>query len=211
MLLWWMLYMFLVVTQVPCSVSQSGQGDGEDGSSDPFITLNSSLTEEMVNDQRRALEYKPDPDGCSINFKTAHRGPCGASGQQVRDWEDELTYLKEILHGNQAIVDSLTQTISSEIGELKYQEVIEESIISIKEDNLNCDKVVKKVLLELETQLEGDEARSLEGVQKVKEDYLIIEEMLHAAETTAKKLESTIQPLYSSLTKQSLKGLSGRN
>ncbi|XP_066566482.1 uncharacterized protein LOC136753983 [Amia ocellicauda] len=199
---WWVLCVVLGSSWVLRSLSQSGNGDIDVGSGDPFKSLRSNHTEELEKEPERAVRYESDISSCSVNFHTAQSRLWGSSRQEVKAWEEELKYLKEILHGNQVSMDSLIHTISTEVGELRYQEVIEESITGIKEENLNCDRVVNKVMEEFKTQLEGEEPSSAEGALKVKEEYLSIEGMLHTAETIAQKLESASQALYSSLKRQ---------
>ncbi|RXM28161.1 Neuronal acetylcholine receptor subunit alpha-2 [Acipenser ruthenus] len=138
------------------------------GSGEPFAVFYSSHTREQEKEPRKAVTLKPksSSDQCSITFHTTRQpgssSPCSARKDQRVSCEEELSYLNKIAHSNKVLMESLIYTASSEVGEEKYQEVISEAIVGIREDNLKFDGVVKKVLDEFEMQLEGD----LDGAEK---------------------------------------------
>ncbi|KAK1170420.1 hypothetical protein AOXY_G7261 [Acipenser oxyrinchus oxyrinchus] len=213
MLQCWVLCLVLGMCLVHNSLSQSGEDETEMGSGEPFAVFYSNRSREQEKEPRKAVTLEPESssDQCSITFHTTQQpvssSPCSARKDQRVSWEEELSYLNKLAHSNKVLMESLIYTASSEVGEEKYQEVISEAIVGIREDNLKFDGVVKKVLDEFEMQLEGD----LDGAQKVKEEYLIVEQMLRSTERIAKKLERASQDLYSSLTKLSDKSLSDKS
>ncbi|KAK1171185.1 hypothetical protein AOXY_G5915 [Acipenser oxyrinchus oxyrinchus] len=199
------LCLVLGMCLVPNSLSQSREDETEMGSREPLAVFYFNRTREQEREPRKAVTQ------CSITFHTTRQpgssSPCSARKDQRVSWEEELSYLKKIAHSNKVLMEILIYTASSEVGEERYQKVISEAIMGIREDNLKFDGVVKKVVDEFETQFQGH----LDGTQKVKEEYLIIEQMLHSTERIAKKLESASQDLYSSLTKHSVRSLSIHN
>ncbi|KAK6489411.1 hypothetical protein HHUSO_G6192 [Huso huso] len=207
------LCLVLGMCLVPNSLSQSREDETEMGSREPLAVFYFNRTREQEREPRKAVTLEPESssDQCSITFHTTRQpgssSPCSARKDQRVSWEEELSYLKKIAHSNKVLMESLIYTASSEVGEERYQEVVSEAIMGIREDNLKFDGVVKKVVDEFETQFQGH----LDGTQKVKEEYLIIEQMLHSTERIAKKLESASQDLYSSLTKHSVRSLSIHN
>ncbi|XP_062406901.1 uncharacterized protein si:ch211-142k18.1 [Sardina pilchardus] len=136
-------------------------------------------------------------DACTVNFHTG-----AAWARQVKAYRDEVTYLKAVQHGNQAVVENLAQYVGAEMGEQRYQDVIEENIAGVREDHGSCGGVVDKTAEELRSQLEGDSQEALAGIQKIKEESLAFEDMLRAASAIAGRLESTSKALHASLTQQ---------
>lgn len=100
-------------------------------------------------------------DACAVNFHTS-----AAWARQMKAYRDEVAYLKAIQHGNQAVVENLVQYVGAEMGEQRYQDVIEENISGIREEYSSCSGVVDKTAEELKTQLEGDSQEALAGIQK---------------------------------------------
>ncbi|XP_036405094.1 uncharacterized protein si:ch211-142k18.1 [Megalops cyprinoides] len=199
MLLHWVLGIVVGVSLVTTSLSQSG--DGEWGSGDPLLAPNHNFTG-VPRDQPADSAPQYTPDSCSMHFHT-----CPTSPRWLRAQREELSYLRAIQHGNQAVMENLIQYVSAEMGEQRYQEVIQENIAGIKEDHLTCEGIVQKITENLETQLEGEALESLAEAQKIKEESLAFEDMLRTAADIAKRLESSSQALYASFTKQLKKTL----
>ncbi|XP_048105822.1 uncharacterized protein si:ch211-142k18.1 isoform X1 [Alosa alosa] len=147
-------------------------------------------------------EGKLAEDACTVNFHTS-----AAWARQMKAYRDEVAYLKAIQHGNQAVVENLVQYVGAEMGEQRYQDVIEENIGGIREDHSSCSGVVDKTAEELRTQLEGESQEALTGIQKIKEESLAFEDMLRAASDMAGRLESTSKALHASLNQQLRKSL----
>ncbi|MGH0151610.1 UNVERIFIED_CONTAM: hypothetical protein FKN15_051618 [Acipenser sinensis] len=145
------------------------------GSGEPFAIFYSSHTREQEKEPRKAVTLEPvsSSDQCSITFHTTRQpgssSPCSARKDQRVSWEEELSYLNRIAHSNKVLMESLIYTASAEVGEEKYQEVISEAIVGIREDNLKFDGVVKKVLDEFEMQLEGD----LDGAENADGEFAV--------------------------------------
>ncbi|XP_045577133.1 uncharacterized protein si:ch211-142k18.1 isoform X2 [Salmo salar] len=84
------------------------------------------------------FHYKPEPDECSVHFSTSQ-----ASARRLKAQREELAYLKAIQHGNQAVVENLVQYIGAELGdEQRYEDVIEENIVGIREEQQSCNGVL---------------------------------------------------------------------
>eukprot|EP00063_Salmo_salar_P086850 XP_014061685.1 PREDICTED: uncharacterized protein LOC106608326 isoform X2 [Salmo salar] len=144
------------------------------------------------------FHYKPEPDECSVHFSTSQ-----ASARRLKAQREELAYLKAIQHGNQAVVENLVQYIGAELGdEQRYEDVIEENIVGIREEQQSCNGVVQKVMEDLEGQLEGDVLEALTGIRKIKEESLTFEGLFQAAADIAKGLDTLSQTLHASFTKQ---------
>ena len=105
--------------------------------------------------------YEPRPDECTVHFHTSRAG-----SRSHKDQREDLTYLKAIQHGNQAVMENLIQYVGAELGEQRYEDVIQENVVGIRDDHLSCDGLVKKVAEDLEGQLEGDVEEALAGMQK---------------------------------------------
>ncbi|KAL2082279.1 hypothetical protein ACEWY4_022097 [Coilia grayii] len=142
-----------------------------------------------------------DEDGeegeCSVNFNTSP-----AWARQMKAYRDELAYLKAIQHGNQAVVENLVQYVGAEMGDQRYQDVIEENIAGVREEYSSCSGVVDKTAEELQSQLEGNNQEALAALQKIKEESLAFADMLHTATDIAGRLESTSKALHASLGQQ---------
>lgn len=63
-------------------------------------------------------------------------------------------------------MENLVQFVGAEMGDQRYEEVIQENIVGIREDHVGCESVVTKAVEELESQLEGDAQATLAGIQK---------------------------------------------
>ncbi|XP_041725998.1 uncharacterized protein si:ch211-142k18.1 isoform X1 [Coregonus clupeaformis] len=144
------------------------------------------------------LHYEPEPDECSVHFSTSQ-----ASARRLKAQREELAYLKAIQHGNQAVVENLVQYVGAELGEgQRYEDVIEENIVGIREEQQSCNGVVQKVVEDLDGQLEGDVLEALAGILKIKEESLAFEGLLQATADIAMRLDSLSQTLHASFTKQ---------
>lgn len=162
--------------------AQSGDGEWGSGAETPGLVFTSNATtattsQEVGDDPIQIGDAGwPPPffeaislgeDGeeaegeCTVNFQTSL-----AWARQMKAYRDELTYLKAIQHGNQAVVENLVQYVGAEMGEQRYQDVIEENIGGIKEEHSSCSGVVEKTAEELQTQLAGDSQEALTGIQK---------------------------------------------
>lgn len=171
-------------------------GSGEDERPNVFFTSNATATSTTAPDSVTSQEVGDDPvqsggrrssdaswpppffeaimlggeegeedevaeDACAVNFQTS-----AAWARQMKAYRDELAYLKAIQHGNQAVVENLVQYVGADMGEQRYQDVIEENISGIREEYSSCSGVVDKTAEELKTQLEGDSQEALAGIQK---------------------------------------------
>ncbi|TMS12008.1 uncharacterized protein LOC104922449 [Larimichthys crocea] len=143
------------------------------------------------------LQYETSPDKCSVYFSTNT-----ASARRLKAQKEELAYLQAIQHGNKAVMDNLAQFVGAELGDQSYEDVIKENIIGIQEDQKSCHEVVEKAEEDLEKQLEGEASGALAGMQKIREESLAFEEMLHVAADMANRLEISSQALHASFTKQ---------
>ena len=74
--------------------------------------------------------------------------------------------MRAVQHGNQAIMENLVQYVSAEVGEQRYEAIIQENIVGIKEDHASCQEATRKALDDLEKQLEGDVMETLTATQK---------------------------------------------
>ncbi|KAJ8409157.1 hypothetical protein AAFF_G00241780 [Aldrovandia affinis] len=195
----WVLKVLFVISMVTLSLSQSG--DGEWGSGDiPHSVLTHNTTRELGDeptDSRAPPVTGSNRGSCSALFHT-----CPGPARWLRVQREELSYLRAIQHGNQAVMENLIQYVSAEMGEQRYQDLIQDNVVGIREDHLSCQGVVQKITDNLETQLEGEALETLGEAQKIKEESLAFEEMLRAAADIANKLEVSFQALRSSFTKQ---------
>ncbi|XP_043074719.1 uncharacterized protein si:ch211-142k18.1 [Puntigrus tetrazona] len=193
----------LLVMPVYC---QSGD-DGEWGSGDvsgPAVTGNSSsLVFHSVGDEPErtgpVFHSLPETEGgdCYVNFHTSQ-----VTSRRLRAFREEVTYLKALQHGNQAVMENLVQFVGAEMGDQRYEEVIQENVVGIREDHVSCESVVTKAAEELESQLEGDAQATLAGIQKIKEESLAFEEMLRTATDIATRLESSSRTLHVEMIEQ---------
>ncbi|XP_030628022.1 neuronal acetylcholine receptor subunit alpha-2-like [Chanos chanos] len=206
MWLYWTLGTLLYVATVIPAHCQSGDG-GDWGSGDELDSVlngnTSAHTIHVVGDdpagtgsrrwQDTQFQVLPqtNSDDCAVHFSTSQ-----ATSRYSRAYMEELAYLKTLQHGNQAVMENLVQFVGAEMGDQRYEEVIQENIIGIKEDHLSCDGVVKKVAEELESQLEGDILEVLAGIQKIKEESKVFAEMLRATADVASRIESSSRALH---------------
>lgn len=157
----------LLVIPVYC---QSGD-DGELGSGDvsgPVVTGNSSVSNfHTAGDEpdrtRPLLQTLPKTEGgdCYVNFHTSQ-----VMSRRLRAFREEVAYLKALQHGNQAVIENLVQFVGAEMGDQRYEEVIQENIGGIREDHVSCESVVTKAAEEMESQLQGDAQDTSSGIQK---------------------------------------------
>ncbi|XP_031656862.1 uncharacterized protein LOC109883188 isoform X2 [Oncorhynchus kisutch] len=214
----WLLVTLLWVSTItnPC-LGQSGDsgdwGSGFDVSMTTLSTNNNTSSSQEPGDYPAGSEtetreswvkilppkpvfhYNTEPDECSVHFSTSQ-----ASARRQRE---ELAYLKAIQHGNQAVVENLVQYIGAELREeQRYEDVIEENIVGIREEQQSCNSVVQKVMEDLEGQLEGDVLEALTGIRKIKEESLAFEGLFQAAADIAMRLDTLSQTLHASFTKQ---------
>ncbi|KAG5847149.1 hypothetical protein ANANG_G00122950 [Anguilla anguilla] len=203
MLLHWALGVMVAFSMVTLGVSQSG--DGEWGSGDTLDLFSTHNFTQEPRDQPLDSEAPPDTssdsDGHS-NSCSAYFHTCSTTPRWLRAQKEELSYLRAIQHGNQAVIENLIQYVSAEMGEQRYQEVILENVAGIKEDHLSCQGIVEKITDNLETQLEGEALESLAEARKIKEESSAFEDMLRTAEEIANKLETSSKALYVSFTQQ---------
>ncbi|XP_051951539.1 uncharacterized protein si:ch211-142k18.1 [Xyrauchen texanus] len=204
----------LLVMPVYC---QSGDG-GEWGSGDipgAVFTGNTSATvfHTVGDDPARtegaawtkphfqALPETKDGD-CSVSFHTSQ-----VMSRRLRAFREEVAYLKAIQHGNHAVMENLVQFVGAEMGDQRYEDLIQENIVGIKEDHISCESVVTKATEEMENQLEGDAQATLTGIQKIKEESLVFEEMLRTTADIATQMESSSRALHVELMKQLRKNM----
>ncbi|XP_041832110.1 uncharacterized protein si:ch211-142k18.1 [Melanotaenia boesemani] len=157
-----------------------------------------STTTSSLPSSSPLLHYDPRPDMCSVHFSTNTAG----SARRLKAQREEVAYLQAIQHGNKAVVENLEQFIGAELGDQCYEDVIKENIIGIQEDHKSCNEVVEKAKDDLKKQFEGDNVESLAGMQKIREEALVFEDMLRAAADIASRLESSLQTLHASFTRQ---------
>ncbi|XP_016416031.1 uncharacterized protein LOC107746370 [Sinocyclocheilus rhinocerous] len=198
----------LLVMLVYC---QSGD-DGEWGSGDvsgTAITGNSSTSVfHAVGDEpdrtRPIFQTLAETEGgdCYVNFHTSQ-----VISRRLRAFREEVAYLKALQHGNQAVMENLVQFVGAEMGDQRYEEVIQENIVGIREDHVSCESVVTKAAEELESQLEGDAQATLAGIQKIKEESLAFEEILRTTTDIATRLESSSRALHVEMIEQLRKNM----
>ncbi|KAK9956354.1 hypothetical protein ABG768_014092 [Culter alburnus] len=193
----------LLVMPVYC---QSGD-DGEWGSGDvsgPLVTGNSSASvfHAAGDEPDRTgplFQTLPETEGgdCYVNFHTSQ-----VMSRRLRAFREEVAYLKALQHGNQAVMENLVQFVGAEMGDRRYEEVIQENIVGLREDHVSCESVVTKATEEMESQLQGDTQDTSAGIQKIKEESLAFEEMLRTASAIATRLESSSRALHVEMIEQ---------
>ncbi|KAJ8356919.1 hypothetical protein SKAU_G00197130 [Synaphobranchus kaupii] len=205
MLLHSALGVMVAISMVTLGCSQSGDGEWGSGDTPHLFSIHNFTLE--PRDQ--PLDSGAPPETGSDSNSDGHSNSCSAFfhtcptvPRWLRAQKEELSYLRAIQHGNQAVMENLIQYVSAEMGEQRYQEVILENVAGIKEDHLSCQGVVQKITDNLETQLEGEALESLAEAQKIKEESLAFEDMLRTAAEIANKLEISSQALHTSFTKQ---------
>lgn len=209
----WQFWMRLMLVWISLATAAFGQsGDGEWGSGfDIFPGLmGTNDTLEAVGDEPvsaknnhlltppsppPSLQFEPQPDKCSVHFSTN----AAVSARKLEARREELDYLYAIQHGNKAVVENMEQFVGAELGDRKYEDVIKENIISIQEDHKGCNENLDKAEEELKNQLMGN---GFAGMQKLREESVVFEEMLRAAADIASRLERSSQALHVSLTRQ---------
>ncbi|XP_034999186.1 uncharacterized protein si:ch211-142k18.1 [Hippoglossus stenolepis] len=143
------------------------------------------------------LHHESQPDRCSLHFATD-----AALARRLKAERGELAYLQAIQHGNEAVMENLAQFVGAEVGDQRYEDVIEENLVGTQEEHKRCQEVVEKAEEDLEKQLEGDASDALAGMQKIREESSAFNNMLRAAADIANRLESSSQALQASFTKQ---------
>ncbi|KAJ8008673.1 hypothetical protein DPEC_G00080860 [Dallia pectoralis] len=200
----------------PC-LSQSGDagdwGSGFDVSTTTLSTiLNTSSPQEHRDElggAKRVFWVKtltsealptptPEVDKCSVRFSTSQPRSRSLTVQR-----QDLYILKDIQHGNQAEVENLVQYVGAELREeQRYEDVIKENIAGLREDHHDCDRVVQKVVQDLEAELEGDTVEVVAGKQRIRKEILVLEGLIQAAAVIATRLDISSQALHTSFTKQ---------
>ncbi|KAM4713121.1 uncharacterized protein FYW61_020245 [Anableps anableps] len=209
----WQFWMKLTLAWISLATLVFGQsGDGDWGSgfdiSPGLMATNDTL--EAVGDEPVSvknnhlltlssppplLQFEPQPDKCSVHFNTN----AAISARKLKAQREELDYLWAIQRGNKAVVENLEQFVGAELGDQTYEDVIKENIISIQEDHKGCNEDLEKAEEDLKNQLAGD---GFAGMQKVREESVVFEEMLRAAADIASRLERSSQALHVSFTQQ---------
>ncbi|CAJ1078156.1 uncharacterized protein LOC109987715 [Xyrichtys novacula] len=207
----WMPFILILVTIATPTLCQSGDwGSGFDIFSE---TLTNDTSQAAGDEPERtkdlitsaafppspspSLQYEHQPDKCSVFFNTDP-----AVARRLKAQREELAYLQAIQHGNKAVMENLEQFVGAELGDQSYEDVIKENIIGIQEDQKSCHEVVEKAEEDMEKQLEGVASGALTGMQKIREESLAFEDMLHAAAEIAKRLEVSSQSLHAAFAKQ---------
>ncbi|XP_032441302.1 uncharacterized protein LOC116734188 [Xiphophorus hellerii] len=209
----WQFWMKLILAWMSLATPIFGQsGDGDWGSGFdifPGLMATNDTLESVGDEPARvknnhlltpssaapSLQFEPQPDKCSVHFSTK----AAASAQKLKALREELDYLKTIQRGNKAVVENLEQFVGAELGDQKYEDMIKENIISIQEDHKGCNEDLEKAEEDLRKQLEGD---GFAGMEKVREESVVFEEMLRAAADIASRLERSSQTLHVSFTRQ---------
>lgn len=173
----WQFWMKLMLVWISLETAVFGQsGDGEwDSGFDIFPGLMATNdTVEAVGDEpvsarnnhlltplppSPSLQFEPQPDKCSVHFSTN----AAVSARKLKAQREELNYLCAIQHGNKAVVENLEQFVGAELGDRKYEDVIKENIISIREDHKGCNEDLEKAEEDLKNQLVGN---GFAGMQK---------------------------------------------
>lgn len=199
-----------LVTQALC---QSGDGDWGSGFGLDSTSMLTNDTFQTVGDEPMrmtniqdfissetlshspTLVYETQPDKCSVYFSTK-------TNQRLKAYQEEMSYLQAIQHGNRAVMDNLVQYVGAELGQLSYKDIIKENIIGIQEEHKSCQETVDKAEEDLKKQLEGEGLDALAGMQKIREESLAFEDMLAAAADIASRLESSAQALHASFTRK---------
>lgn len=171
----WTLGTLLFIASLISSHCQSGEeGDLGSGSMPEvmFTNASASIPQAFGDDPARPASTdwteplfqampEVEADDCSVHFNTNQ-----ATFRRLRVVRDEVDYLRALQHGNQAVVENLVQFVGAELGNQRYQEIIQENIAGIREDHASSEGVVKKAAEELENQLEGDIVQVLNRLQK---------------------------------------------
>ncbi|XP_062858579.1 uncharacterized protein si:ch211-142k18.1 [Trichomycterus rosablanca] len=207
------LLFIALLTSVHC---QSGDGgDWGSGSMAEFM-FNSSMDllpksvrddpgSPMSTDMARPLFEgisEKEAGDCSVSFYTSQ-----TLSRRLRVAREELAYLKTLQHGNQAVVENLIQFVGAEMGDRRYEEIVQENVVDVKENHASCEEMMTKATDELENQLEGDVLKAESAIQKIKEESVTFEAMLRSTANIASRLEIFTQTLHMQLTEQLRKGV----
>ncbi|CAL8312959.1 unnamed protein product [Lota lota] len=207
-----MLCIFLWVSVARLILSQSGDDDWGSGLevSTPRLAVagNTSMTagtelwrrtdSHALFSPAPIMLYEDQSDACSTHFNTNTR----VSARWLKAQREELSYMRAIQHGNQAIVENLAQYVSAEVGEQRYEDIIQENIVGIKEDHASCQGATQKALEDLQKQLEGDVMETLTGMHKIREELAAFEGMRRSVADAAARLELAVPALQASFTRK---------
>ncbi|XP_017282769.1 uncharacterized protein si:ch211-142k18.1 [Kryptolebias marmoratus] len=214
----WLNFILAWVSMATPILSQSGDGDWGSGylafpaTADNNGSLRAVGDEpgRLTDDHRPAASegfspspspsfwYDVRPDECSVHFGTNS----AASARRLRAQKEELARLKAIQRGNKAVVENLEQFVGGELGDQSYEDMIKDNIAGIQEDQKGCSEVMEKAEDGLKRQLEGDGLNAFTGMQKIREESLVFEDMLRAAADTASRLERSSRALRASFSRQ---------
>ncbi|CAL8394085.1 unnamed protein product [Gadus morhua 'NCC'] len=137
-------------------------------------------------------------DVCSTHFSTKPR----VSARWLKAQREELTHMRAVQHGNQAVVENLVQYLSEEVGEQRYEDIIQENIAGIKEGHASCQEATQKALEDLERQLEGDVMETLSRMQRIREELASFEGLRRGVVDAAGRLELAVPALQASFTRK---------
>ncbi|XP_028652082.1 uncharacterized protein si:ch211-142k18.1 [Erpetoichthys calabaricus] len=203
----WLLLIALGANLVPGRFSQSADGENEIGSGDHVVLHNISSDGEARRIPRKTVAAKPgSPSGqCSITFHIGRPSGvstgCTSHKLNTPNWQEELDHIKRLVHKNEATIKSLFSTITKDIGEEPYRDIITGVLLGIKEDNISFEEMMKKMMAEFETQRVGDFVGSLFDFEKVQEEASLTADLLCSTADIADRLERGSRELYSQLTK----------
>lgn len=161
-----------MATPMLCQIEEWGSG------SDVFSVMTNNNTIQVVGDEPHktsnshewfsSAEFSPSSsprlqaehqlDRCSVHFSTSSR--------RLKEDNEQLAYMHTVQHGNKAVMDNLLQFVGAELGDERYEDVIQENIIGIQEDQKTCQEVVKKAEDDMQEQLEGEAVAMLTGMKK---------------------------------------------
>uniref|UniRef100_A0A1A7XPS9 Uncharacterized protein n=1 Tax=Iconisemion striatum TaxID=60296 RepID=A0A1A7XPS9_9TELE len=211
----WTNFILAWVSMATPILCQSGDGDWGSGYDIFSNTMANNSTVHIVGDDPESmkdshhllgfspslsplLQWDAEADECSVHFSTE----AAALSRRLKAQKEEVAYLKAVQHGNKAVVENLEQFVGSDLGDQRYEDVIKENIVGIQEDQKSCVVVVEKAEDDLKKQLEGDGSDAFTGMQKIKEESLVFEDMLRAAADIASRLERSSRALKASFSRQ---------
>lgn len=171
----WTLSALLFIVSVTSVHCQSGDGgDWGSGSMAEFMfnTTMAFLPKSVRDDPGTPLNTDQtgplfqgisdnEAGDCSVNFYTSQ-----TLSRRLRVAREELVYLKTLQHGNQAVVENLIQFVGAEMGERRYEEIVQENIVDVKDNHASCEEMMTKATDELENQLEGEVLKAESAIQK---------------------------------------------
>ncbi|XP_076004859.1 uncharacterized protein LOC142999275 [Genypterus blacodes] len=207
----WTPFALLWVSMVTPALCQSGDGDWGSGfvqatndtsqvaGDEPVRTTNSQKVwiTSAATSPAPTLLTDAGPDKCSVFFNTDP-----AFARRLKAQREQVAYLQAIQHGNRAVMENLAQYVGAELGDQSYEDVIKENIVGTREDQKSCQEVLDKAVEDLEKQLEGDVSEAVAGMQKIREESRVFNDMLGAAADVASRLERSSQALHASFTRQ---------